>query len=144
VTQAVDEHAHSNAPREAVWRLVADTLTWPDWGAWSRAEVLREGTPPPGGLHAIKRLKLFPTTVVEEVTVFDPPNRLGYELRSGLPLRGYRAEIVLTDAPSGGTDIRWSGRFEAKLPGSGPLHRRLLARFTADTVERLARAAERL
>jgi hypothetical protein len=137
-------HAHSSAPREAVWTLVADPRTWSDWGAWSSAEILREGAPPPGGLHTIKRLKLFPTSVVEEVTVFEPPSRLGYELRSGLPLRAYRASIELTDTPGAvGTEIRWGATFEPKAPGTGAVHRRLLERFTRQTAERLARAAER-
>jgi len=142
VPQSVDERGHSSAPRERVWRLVADAGGWSDWGPWTSAEVLREGTPPPGGLHAVKRLKTFPTTVVEEVTVFDPPTRLGYEMRSGLPLRGYQAEITLSDAGDGGTDIRWHTEFEPKLPGTGGLYRRVLSRFTARAVERLARAAE--
>jgi uncharacterized protein YndB with AHSA1/START domain len=142
VPQVVDESARSSAPPEAVWRLVADPLTWSDWGPWSEAEVLREGTPPPGGLHTVKRLKTFPSTVTEEVTIFEPPARLGYELRSGLPLKGYQASITLTPA-NGGTDIRWHAEFEPKLPGTGGLYRRVLSRFTADTVKRLARAAER-
>jgi hypothetical protein len=141
--QVVDVSARSSASREAVWALVADPRTWSDWGAWSSAEVLREGTPAPGGLHAVKRLKAFPTVVTEEVTVFEPPARMGYELRSGLPLRGYRAEITLEDAPGGGTDVRWRARFEPKLPTTGALYQRVLTRFTADAAERLARAAER-
>ena len=122
---------------------MSDPRTWSDWGAWSSAEILREGSPPPGGVHAVKRLKSFPTSVVEEVTLFDPPRRLGYEMRSGLPLRGYRAEIELE--PAGGvTRIRWRAEFEAKLPGTGAFYRRVLASFTADAVARLAAAAERL
>jgi hypothetical protein len=80
--------------------------------------------------------------VVEEVTVFEPTSRLAYELRSGLPLRGYRGEIALRPA-RGGTDISWSATFEPKLPGTGALFGRLLGSFTADVAERLARAAER-
>jgi hypothetical protein len=140
----IDESAHSDAPREAVWALVADARTWSDWGAWSKAEILREGAPPPGGLHSIKRLTLFPTTVVEEVTVFEPPSLLGYELRSGLPLRAYRASIELTDTRGAtGTEIRWRAEFEPKIPGTGGFYRRFLGRFTAQTAERLAKAAER-
>jgi uncharacterized protein YndB with AHSA1/START domain len=143
VPQVVDESARSSAPREAVWALVADATSWSDWGGWSSAELEREGTPPPGGVHAIKKLKRFPTTTVEEVTVFEPPARLVYEMRSGLPLRGYRGEVTLTDAEGGGTDIRWRSEFEPKVPGTGGFYRRILSRFIADTVKRLAAAAER-
>jgi hypothetical protein len=121
---------------------VADTTTWSDWGAWSSAELLREGDPPPGGVHSVKRLKARPaTTTVEEVTVFEPPHRLGYELRSGMPLRGYRAEVTLTPV-DGGTEIRWHSEFEPKIPGTGGFYRAVLSRFMADAVKRLAAAAE--
>jgi uncharacterized protein YndB with AHSA1/START domain len=141
--QSVDVSARSSAPPEAVWHLLADATTWSDWGDWSSAELVREGTPPPGGVHAVKRLKKFPTVSVEEVTVFEPPRRLGYELRSGLPLRGYRGEVTLTPTDGGGTEIRWRNDFEPKLPGTGGLFRRILSTFIADTAKRLAAAAER-
>jgi hypothetical protein len=140
--QVVDQSTRSTAPADAIWPMLADTTTWSDWGAWSRAELVREGEPPPGGVHSVKRLKSFPVTTVEEVTVFDPPHRLGYELRSGMPLRGYRAEVTLTPA-DGGTDIRWRSEFEPKLPGTGAFYRTVLSRFMADAVKRLAAAAER-
>jgi uncharacterized protein YndB with AHSA1/START domain len=139
--QVVDESTRSAASPEAVWRLVADTTTWSDWGAWSSAELVREGDPPPGGVHSVKRLKSFPVTTVEEVTVFEPQRRLGYELRSGMPLRGYRAEVTL-EPDGGGTKIRWHSEFESKIPGTGGLYRRVLSRFMADAVKRLAKAAE--
>jgi hypothetical protein len=141
--QVVDESTRSSASPAAIWALVADTTTWSDWGDWSEAELLREGTPPPGGVHSVKRLKKFPVTTVEEVTVFEPERRLGYELRSGMPLRGYRAEITLTPADAGGTEIRWHSEFDAKVPGTGGLYQRMLSRFMADAVKRLAAAAER-
>jgi uncharacterized protein YndB with AHSA1/START domain len=141
VPQRVDERAHSSAPREAVWELVADPVKWAEWGPWSRVELLREGTPPPGGVHALKRMRSFPTTVTEEVTLVEPPARLVYEMRAGLPLRGYSGEITLSEA-SGGTDIRWRTSFEPKLPGTGGLFQRILSGFTKRAADRLARAAE--
>ena len=141
--QVVDESAHSAAPPEAVWRLLSDAATWSNWGDWSSAELVREGTPPPGGVHAVKRLKRFPTVTVEEVTVFEPPRRMVYEMRSGLPLRDYRGEVTLAPAGDGGTDVRWHTEFDAKVPGTGGFYRLVLSRFVADAVKRLAAAAER-
>jgi len=63
--------------------------------------------------------------------------RLVYTLLSGLPLRDYRAEIDLTPQ-AGGTEIRWHTTFAAKLPGTGPLFRRRLAKITQQFVDGLA------
>jgi len=61
-------------------------------------------------------------------------------LVSGLPLRDYRADVVLT--PEGtGTRIEWSSSFRPKIPGTGRLYRAGLRRFIADTARRLADAA---
>jgi hypothetical protein len=139
--EVVDQSTRSTASPAAIWPLLADTTTWSDWGDWSEAELLREGTPAPGGVHSVKRLKHFPVTTVEEVTVFEPERRLGYELRSGMPLNNYRAEVTLTPA-DGGTEIRWRSQFEPKVPGTGGIYRRALSRFMADAVKRLAAAAE--
>ena len=141
--QIVEARAHSAADREAVWRLVADARGWSRWGAWESAELEREGDPPVGGVGAVKALKRGRVVSREEVTEFEPPARFGYRLLSGLPLRGYEAQVTLAAAPGGGTDITWRSRFEPKIPLTGGLFRRALQRFTQDTAERLARAAER-
>ena len=147
--QVVEAKAHSAAPREQVWELVADARGWSRWGAWRAAELEREGTPPPGGLGAVKSLTSEtrgltgrPIVSLEEVTAFEPPSRFGYKLLSGLPLRDYNASIELAEAAGGGTDITWRSQFEGKVPGTGGLFRRALQKFTQDAAERLARAAE--
>ena len=102
-----------------------------------------EWRPPPGGVGAIKALRRRPVVSREEVTLFEPPSRLGYRLLSGLPLRGYEAMITLAESPGGGTDITWRTQFEPKIPLTGGLFRRSLGKFIQDTAERLAREAER-
>ena len=144
--QEVEAHAHSAADRESVWRVVADAPGWSSWGAWSKSELQREGHPTPGGVGAIKSLTSEtrrPVVSVEEVTVFEPPARLGYKLLSGLPLRNCEAEIALTEAPGGGTDITWRSQFDPKFPLTGGLFRRALQKFTDDAAQRLAAEAER-
>jgi uncharacterized protein YndB with AHSA1/START domain len=145
--QEVEASAHSRAPRERVWELVADAAGWSRWGAWKETTIEREGNPPPGGLGAIKVLVSESRPAVtsrEEVTEFDPPVRFGYKLlSSGLPVKDYDAEITLAEAADGGTDIGWRSQFNPKIPLTGGLLRRSLERFTQDAAERLAREAER-
>src|SRR5947209_15958628 len=138
--RVIEASATSKASRDAVWRLVADITTWSDWGDWSSTTREREGEPPPDGVGTLRRLKRFPVTNVEEVTIFEPGRRLGYRLVKGLPLKDYNASVTLEDDDGGGTKITWGAEFDTTwVPGiSGGL-----ARFFPAIVEKLARAAER-
>src|SRR5687768_5422684 len=102
----IDARARSNAPREAVWSLLANGCSWSEWGPWQKAELEREGTPLPDGVGAIRRLLRRQVLTRERVTAFEPGTRLGYELLSGLPLRGYHCEVTLSEA-DGGTEVHW-------------------------------------
>lgn len=145
--QVTEGHAHSAAPPEAVWEVVADARGWSRWGAWRSSELEREGEPPPDGLGSVKVLTSEtrrPVVSREEVTVFEPPSRFGYRLlSSGLPLRDYDATITLAPAADGGTDITWRSQFNPKIPLTGGFFRRALRRFIKDAAQRLAREAER-
>jgi hypothetical protein len=60
-----------------------------------------------------------------------------YALRSGLPVRGYRADVDLE--PNGqGTAIRSRSSFDPKWPGTGWLIRRRLSGITDGFVRGLA------
>jgi uncharacterized protein YndB with AHSA1/START domain len=133
--QEIDVTAHSDAPPERVWALLADARSWPRWAPFDDAMV-EEGE----GAGELRRFQAGRRTTRERVTTFEPPRRLGYELVSGIPIRDYRAEVTLTPA-DGGTEIRWRSSFRAKLPGTGGIARRGLHRFIEQTAEGLAREA---
>lgn len=135
--------ARSGAPVERVWAVLADARRWKEWAPLGTSELERRGTPDPDGVGALRRFGRGPLVTREEVVGFEPPQRLIYEMRSGLPLRGYRAEVTLSPW-DGGTEIVWRSRFEPRIPGSGPLLRALLRAILTDIATRLARRAERL
>jgi uncharacterized protein YndB with AHSA1/START domain len=136
--------ATSAASPEAVFALVTDVPRWKVWaGPLIRESYLeREGGPPPGGIGAIRRLGSKPFYGREEIVEYDPPRRLSYVILSGQPVRNYRADVDLTPV-DGGTHIRWAGRFEPLVPGTGALIRWYLRRIIAGFARRLARFAER-
>jgi uncharacterized protein YndB with AHSA1/START domain len=126
--QTIDRRGVSAAGPAAVWRLLADSSTWPGW------------TP----IDAHRELREFKTgrhTVTEEIVTCDPERRLSYELRSGLAVRDYHADIDLEPTADGGTAIRWHTTFRAKTPGTGWIYRRALDRATQQFVAGLAAAA---
>ncbi|MDX6197125.1 MAG: hypothetical protein QOJ79_276 [Actinomycetota bacterium] len=135
--------AHSAAPPEAVFALLADAPRWQDWAG---PAVLRSGWEkgaPSGGVGAVRRLGYGRLSSREEIVESDPPHRLAYVLRSGEGLHHYRATVDLQSQPDGGTHIVWSGTVDTSVPGlAGPLivlFRRLVGGFAT----RLARQAER-
>jgi uncharacterized protein YndB with AHSA1/START domain len=138
--QEIDERAHSAAPPERVFALLADARTWPRWGPFDSAEI-EPGTPSPG-LGEERRLTTGRVRNHERVVAFEPPRLFAYELLAGLPIRDYRAEVTLTPAGGGGTDIRWHSKFSGKLPGFGWVVARTLRRFIEQTAQGLARGAE--
>jgi uncharacterized protein YndB with AHSA1/START domain len=138
----IEVSAHSSAPVERVWALLADARGWPEWTPFDAAELEREGSPVADGVGAIRRFTNGKTVTRECVVAFEPPHWLAYQLLSGLPVRDYRADVTLQPAPDGGTAIRWQSRFEPLVPGMGWLVRRRLEPFIGDVAQRLARRAE--
>jgi hypothetical protein len=139
----IEVTARSAAGAEAVWSVLVDSLRWPEWTFVPAACIEREGDPPPFGLGAIRRMGRAPVITREEVTTWEPPQRYGYRLVSGMPMRGYHAEVTLT--PDGiGTAVRWRSSFErATVPGTAPLLRWFLRRMLGGFAKNLAKQAER-
>jgi hypothetical protein len=144
----VEASAHSTAPREKVWDVLADLRGWKDWGPWERTDLEREGSPEPNGDGAVRVMRASERsmgrkpTLREQVNVFEPPARFGYTLLSGIPLKDYQATIALTEAGEG-TEIVWRLEFAGKFPGAATLARQALEPFVKDVVGLVAREAER-
>jgi uncharacterized protein YndB with AHSA1/START domain len=141
-TQAYSHEAFSPAPPGVVFAILADSARWPDWAGplIRHGSVEREGTPPPGGVGAIRRLGTTRFFSREEIVAYDPPHHLAYVILSGQPVRNYRAEVTLTpsDVDGGGTHISWRATFDPRIPGTGPLLRRYLGAIVGGFTRRLA------
>ena len=134
----------SSASPADVFGLLADAPRWTTWAGplIREASWAREGDPAPGGVGAIRKLGMKPVYAREEIVEYEPPRRLAYTILSGQPTRNYRADVDLTPV-DGGTHIRWVGRFEPKVPGTGVVMRWYLRLIIAGFARRLARYAER-
>lgn len=140
-TGVIDATATSEAPPSAVFALLLDVSTWPDWGDWETAELEQPGSPDPNGVGAIRSFTGKARTR-EQVVAVEPDRHLAYILLSGIPIRSYRADVRLRPTASGGTTISWHSTFRSKIPGLTGLIERRLQAFISDTAVRLARAAE--
>jgi uncharacterized protein YndB with AHSA1/START domain len=138
--QTIDVRATIPAGPAAVWRLLGDSATWPQWTPIETFELER-----PGDASGLGELRAFTTgrvRVREEIVEREPERRLTYVLLSGLAVRDYRARIELEPAP-GGTALHWHTTFRAKVPGAGGLYRRALDKATRQFVDGLAARAAR-
>ena len=108
------------APPDVVFEVLADATHWKDWAGStiSVSEWDREGVPAPGGVGAVRKLGRWPFFPRADHRVRpSPPPRLHDPL--GIPVRGYHADIDLFPETTG-TNIRWAGAFEPKVPGPAP------------------------
>ena len=142
--QDIDITQTTTAAPAAVWALLGDSATWPQWTTiGSHAE---ERAPGPDGLGEIRVFTTGRIKVREEIVERVPERRLTYALLSGLPVRDYRAVIDLTPTPDGGTTIRWHTTFRGKVPGTAWFYRLVLntatKRFVAGLVEATAATSD--
>ena len=135
--QEIDLEAQVPAAREAVWRLFTDWVGWQRWAGVKEVVLRQQGDPPPDGLGAIRVTRSRGIALEEEITAFDPPERVHYRMVGGLPVRDYRAEVGFEPAGDG-TRVRLTVRFRPLVPGTGPLLRRLLGRSLAGVLRRLS------
>jgi len=112
--------AYSTAPPSTVWPLIGEAARWKEWAFLTRTFLLREGSPDPDGVGALRRFAVGPFGSCEEVVEFEPLTHLGYVARKGIPVRSYRADVVLR--PDGaGTAITWTASLTPLVPGTGAL-----------------------
>jgi hypothetical protein len=139
--QVIDVTARSRADAHTLYALLADGASWPAWSPIGSFELERPGESDREGVGAIRVFRTGRVTSRERLVELAPDRRLSYVLLSGLPLRGYRADVDLT--PDGaGTEIRWRSTFSAKVLGTGWLYRRILGRFIQRCADGLAARAE--
>ncbi len=134
--QDIDVKGHSSADPQAVFRLLGDSTTWPRWTPIEEAVIEEPGGP--DGVGEVRRFTTGRYVIRERIAERVPDRRLTYVLLSGVPARDYRAEIDLTPAAGGGTDIRWHTTFTSKIPGLGGVIRRRLDKITREFVDGLA------
>ena len=133
----------SSAPIERVWALLSDARRWSDWSRLTKTGLAEPAPgPDPNAVGALRRFSVGPGASLERVVAYDPPRHLAYELESGLPIRGYRADVFLEPRPGGGTTITWRAGYSGRPPVLGLMIHAFLDWFLLDTAGRLARAAE--
>jgi uncharacterized protein YndB with AHSA1/START domain len=108
-----------NAGPEAVWALVANASRYPQWGPWSACGYRGAAGHAPGTVYWLRSAsRAYGRYVksVERIEEVEEGRRLVYTVLSGIPVRGYRAEITLTPSQEG-THVSWTASFDNTLRG---------------------------
>ena len=148
VMGSYEVEAHAVAPREVVFAVLDDAPGWAAWAGFTVASARweREGDPPPGGPGAIRRVGRWPLFGREQILERTEPTHMAYTVLSGVPVRGYHADIDLHDdsrAGTGATRIVWRASFEPRVPGTAGLMSWWLRRLIGGYARRAAAEAER-
>ena len=136
----IEVSATTVASPSAVYALLVEGTTWPDWSPIESFALERPGDGAPEGVGAIRVFRRGRTTGRDQVLELVSDRRLRYASLSGLPVRDYVGEVELEPAP-GGTDIRWQSSFLPAVRGTGWLVERGIRRFLAGCVHGLAEYA---
>ena len=138
--QAVEVRKVIDAPRERVWEVYTDHVSWQRWSSIGKVRLEREGVPAPNGVGCVRVISNAGVAVHEEVLSWDAPGRMTYRVvKGGLPMRDHLGEVEFTDEPGGKTLIVWRCRFASRIPGLGPLFRVIVRKVFRDTLDSLAR-----
>jgi len=132
------------AHREIVWEVMTDHRLYSRWSAGSRVDLEVEGSPDRNGVGAIRVFHAGIVRAREEITAFDPPNRMTYRaLSMPLPVRNYRAEMVLaSDETGNGCTLHWESWFEATIPLTAGMSRRIMSSSVSKMAAGIAEEAQ--
>jgi Polyketide cyclase / dehydrase and lipid transport len=140
--QVIEHELATAGSPAAVYALLADGSTWPEWSPIGSFELEKPGVGTPDGVgEGVGAVRIFTTGRIrsrERVVAAQPDELFSYTLISGLAVRDYRAVVTLRPADSGGTVIHWRSTFKAKVPGTGWIYQRQLSAFIGRTVNGLA------
>lgn len=129
------------APVDRVWNLVTDHRGMPKWFPLDTAALEREGWPAPNGVGAERVMHGPKLNVREQVIGWDPLRSLDYRLMKGAPISCHQGRVELKPV-AGGTELTWSIRYRAKIPGTSGIVRRAMDKMLGDALPRLKKLAE--
>jgi len=136
----VEAEGTAAAGADHVWDLVSDATTYAEWGPWTGSGYERPGDGAERGPGAVRWMRYGRTTTVEQLLEVEEGRRLVYTVLRGIPVRNYRAEVVLTPAGPG-THIHWSATWDRTL--AGRIVQRKLRQIYPHVVADLVTAADR-
>jgi hypothetical protein len=130
--------SHSAAEASAIYALLLDAGTWPDWMPVDLVEVESPATATEGELRRVTHGRQVSR---ERVTFLEADRRFCYEVESE-HFKHYHGEVRLIPTAPRGTLIDWTASFQTRKTLMAWPMTYVLWRFMSRSVNRLARLAE--
>lgn len=140
-TRRVEHTVRIAAPVDRVWSLVADHRGMPRWFPLDTVTLEREGHPAPNGIGAERTMRGPGMNVREQVVGWVSQRSLDYRLMEGAPVSCHLGRVELKPV-DGGTELKWSIRYRARIPGTSRILRRAIDGMLGDALPRLKTLAE--
>ena len=140
-THRVEHTVSIAAPTDRVWNLVTDHRGMPKWFPLDTVTLDREGRPAPNGVGAERAMRGPGMNVREQVLDWVPQRSLDYRLMEGAPISCHQGRVELKPI-AGGTELTWSIRYRAKIPGTSGMVQRAMDKMLGDALPRLKQLAE--
>lgn len=100
-------------PPEILWQVVTDHE---GMSRWAGVPVSIIAAPPDRGVGTVRRVKVGPLRLDEEVVALDPPRRMIYRMTRGLPLRYHRGEVRVAPFGEDGSELTWEITLVSDVP----------------------------
>ena len=121
-----------------VFDVFSDVAAWPRWAGVKEVVIRQSGDPAPAGFGSIRVIRTRGSAIQEEVTAFEPPKRIAYQITEGAALRVHEADVHF-EPSAAGTRVHWRMRFAPLIPFTGSLIGSALRSRMQDILQRLGR-----
>lgn len=125
--QTVHVERTIKAPIEKVFDLISDHANYKDFPGVKDSELIKKGKPHKNGVGAVREIDTGAAWFQEEITVFDRPNRLDYQIVKARPAIEHKGGSVRLEATADGTKVTWTTTLRIKVPIVGGLLTRVAA-----------------
>lgn len=130
------------APIEKVFDILADHANYKLLPGVRDSRLIKLGTPVKNGVGAVRFIDAGKARFTEEITRFEPPTRMDYQITRSFPPLHHKCGSVRLEKTPGGTVVNWTSTVELKIPLVGKLLTPLLAGELTKAFQHTLRAIE--
>ena len=116
------------APIEKIFEVLADHANYKLLPGVKDSRLVKLGTPVKNGVGAVRFIDAGKARFTEEITRFEPPTRMDYQIIKSFPPVEQKCGSVRLEKTPGGTVVNWTSTVELKIPLIGKLLTPLLVK----------------